>query len=171
MRETNQMNSKHGQGRPGKGGKPGRMGLRNESGSSLVELALIMPIFLVLLIGAAEFGIMAYDSIEVSSAAYAGAAYGAQSGATAANTALIVLAATNDAPNVAGLTATSTSSCACSNGTVITCATASASCVSPGRILKYVQVNTTATVTPVMHLPWLPSVFTLQGQAILRVEK
>jgi Flp pilus assembly protein TadG len=145
--------------------------LLDEIGASLVELALMMPIFTVLLLGAAEFARLAYAYIEISNAARAGAAYGAQSHATASNTANIELAATNDGANLSGLSATASTSCACSSGTSITCATAATACVSPYRIIESVQVNTSASVSPLIHCPGLPTTYTLQGQAAMRVEQ
>jgi len=160
-----------------------RMAIRSDIGQSFVELALVMPIFVVLLVGAAEFGRLAYVAIEVSNAARAGVAYGAQSHITAANLAGMELAATNDGSNVVGLAgacagssvnglcAVASQSCTCSDGTVITCANAGTTCVSPARIIESVQVTTSAVVDPLIYLPGLPRSYTLGGQAIMRVEQ
>jgi Flp pilus assembly protein TadG len=145
--------------------------VREEGGSSLVELALIFPVFILLLVGAAEFGRLAYDAIEVSNAANAGALFGAQSHATAADTTDMQQVAIDDAANISNLSATAQNSCTCSNGNVVTCANAASLCLSPNRIFEYVQVTTTATVNPIFHYPGLPSTFTLQGQSTLRVEQ
>ena len=50
-----------------------------------MELALVVPVFIALLLGAAEFARLAYAGIEVSNAARAGVAYGSQSSTTAAD--------------------------------------------------------------------------------------
>ena len=142
-----------------------------ELGSSLVELALVMPLFTLMLLGAAELGWLAYDSVEVSNAAYAGAIYGAQDHTTAMDTTNMKAAAIKDGANVVGMTATAVTSCACSSGTTITCANAAANCAAPARIFEMVQVNTTATLHPVIRVAALPVFFTLHGQAILRVER
>jgi len=144
--------------------------LCKETGQALVELAFVVPIFTILLVGAAEFGRLAYADIEVCNAARAGAAYGSQSHTTAADTTGIQTAATQDAPNVGGITATVTDTCSCSDGTSITCASASTTvCVAPARILETVQVNTTATVNIGFHLTGTSSSFTLHGLANMRV--
>jgi len=145
--------------------------LGNETGSSFIEVALMMPIFTLLLLGAAEFGQVAYYSIEVNNASYAGAVYGAQNHATAADTANMQLAATEDAANISSMTVTAVSSCTCSSGTAITCGNASTNCVSPDRIAEYVQVNTSATVNSMLTYPGFPASFALHGQAIMRVEQ
>jgi Flp pilus assembly protein TadG len=130
-----------------------------------------MPVFLMMLVGAAEMGRVAYYAIEVSSAARAGAEYAAQNHGTAADTANIALAANTDAANVGGVTTTVTTSCTCTNGTTITCSNAGTQCTSPGRIEEFVQVSTSATITPIFNYPGLPLSYALSGQATMRVEQ
>ncbi len=144
---------------------------KGDRGQALVELALMFPIFILLLIGAAEFGRLAYAAIEISNAARAGASYGAQSHITASDFTNIQLAATQDALNVSGVSATAADSCACSSGGSVVCSTALTSCPSPNRIIEYVQVNTTGTIDPLFHYPGLPTTFTLNGQSIMRVQQ
>jgi Flp pilus assembly protein TadG len=145
--------------------------LREDCGQAFVELALILPLFIVLLVGAAELGRLAYASIEVANAARAGVAYAAQSHITASDTVGIQSAATQDAPDVLGLTAAVIISCSCTDGTMITCSNGATRCASPARILEYVQVNTASSVDTVFHLPAVPASVTLRGQAMMRVEQ
>ncbi len=140
--------------------------MHEDSGQAFVELALSMTILVLLLTGAAEFGRLAYAGIEVSNAARAGVGYGAQNHITASDNAGMQSAATNDGSNVAGLTATATHFCSCSNGNASTCAPTDC---AGARIIEYVQVNTTASVDPLFHVPGLPRTYTLNGQAIMRV--
>src|ERR1700722_2857907 len=70
------------------------------AGQSLVELALVLPILLLLMIGIIEVGRFAYYSILVSNAARAGAQYGAQGLVNAADAAGIQTAAANDGQNL-----------------------------------------------------------------------
>lgn len=141
-----------------------------EDGGALVELALLVPMFALMLVGAAEFGRLAYADIEVSNAARAGVAYGAQNHATASDTQGMQTAATQDAPDVTSITATASTFCSCSDGTTITCVTSSL-CVSPAHVIEYVQVNTSAPVDTGFHYPVFPTSYTLKGQAIMRVER
>jgi Flp pilus assembly protein TadG len=145
--------------------------IRDDMGQAFVELALVLPIFILLLIGAALFGRLAFAAIEISNAARAGVAYGSQNHTTASDNAGIQLAATQDAPDVTGLTATATQVCSCTSGTAITCANAGTTCISPGRIIESVQVNTSATVNSLFNYPGMATTFTLHGQAIMRVEQ
>jgi Flp pilus assembly protein TadG len=143
-----------------------------DSGQSLIELALVAPIFFALLLGAVEFGRLAYDSIEVSNAARAGVAYGAQSAATAVDTAGIRQAAINDGANITGLNVSPTQFCSCSGSPAshVDCSNAATTCGS-ARVLSYVEVQTSASIDPLIHLPGFPTTFNLNGQAIMRVEQ
>jgi len=140
-----------------------------DSGQAFAELALLLPVFSLLIVGSAEIARLAYASIEVSNAARAGVQYGAQSHITALDISGMQTAALNDASNVKTISATASNFCSCSNGTAITCANASTTCTA--RILLYVQVSTTATVNPTFHIPTLPSTYKLQGYAAMRVEQ
>ena len=134
-----------------------------EAGQALVETALIFPVLIALLIGAAELARVAYAAIEVSNAARAGVQYGAQSGATASDSTGIATAAANDAANLTGLATTSSYSCVCSDGTASTCA--NTDCAN-SHIEETLTVNTVATINPLIHLHGLPRTYTLKGKAI-----
>ena len=157
-----------------------RHDLRLDKGQAFVELALVLPIFILLLVGAAEVGRLAYASIEVNNAARAGVAYAAQNHTTASDTSStggIVVAATSEAPQVTSMTATATLFCSCETSTGTLPAPGSCtgvtltSCPSPSRIVEFVQVNTTAPVSTNFHFPGIPSSVTLQGYATMRVEQ
>jgi Flp pilus assembly protein TadG len=125
--------------------------LQNDAGQSLLEIAICLPVFVLLTLGAAEFGRLAYIYIEVTNAANAGVEYGSQNHATAGDYAGMAAVAQNDGSNIAGLTATATnpSLCTCSTDatqTLAACSTFTLSCVAPSRTIEYVQVTTTATV-------------------------
>jgi Flp pilus assembly protein TadG len=147
-------------------------------GGALLELALVLPIFSLLIVGAAEFGRVEYFSIEAANAARTGVAYAAQGTAFENNTSAIQTAADNDAPNlanVATLTVTSNTVCQCDNagvftpaGTTESCTAAASSCT--GSVISYVQVNTSAPVSTILRWPGFPSSITVQGQAIMRIK-
>ncbi len=128
-----------------------------------------MPIFTVILLGAAEISRVAYAGIEVTNAARAGVQYGAQTHATAADTNGIKLAATSDGANVGSLTANVTVFCTCSNGTSITCANSATTCTA--RTFQYVRVDTSVTLDPIIHAPALPKKYNLKGRAVMRVQQ
>jgi Flp pilus assembly protein TadG len=160
-----------------------RKAICSDSGQSFIELALVLPIFALLLVGAAEFGRLAYFAIEVSNAARAGVAYGSQNHITASDNAGMQLAATNDGSNVVGLAAacggtsvnglcaSASHFCSCSGAGTSTCSSGDCTAGTDNRILEFVQVNTTAVVDPLIYVPGLPHSYTLNGQAVMRVEQ
>ena len=137
----------------------------------MIELGLLMPMFTLLLAGAADFARFAYASIEVSNAARAGIQYGMQNRNTALDLTGMAQSAVNDGPDVSELKATASNFCVCTDGTSITCANAGTRCLSPARILQYVQVNTTAQLNTLFNYPGLPNTMTLAGQASARVQQ
>src|SRR5215469_392282 len=153
--------------------------LHSDQGNALIELAIGMSILTTLILGAAEFGRVAYAAIEVNDAAHAGAAYGAESrtngstSITATNT-NVTNAAKKDAPDVSGVTATAKYWCQCSDGTASTCTGGDcAPTVSTPtlRMIEYVTVNTTGTVNPLIYVPGLPKSYTVNGTAVMMVEQ
>jgi len=135
-----------------------------DSGQSILETALVAPLLIIILVGAAEFGRLAFAAVEVSNAASAGARYGAQNGSTASDSTGISNAAANDAGNLTGLSTTSSISCICSDGTAASCTDNSA--CSTSNIEESVTVSSQASFDPLIHLPGFPKTFTLKGQAI-----
>ena len=141
-----------------------RQCLGGESGQALVELALTIPIMLLLLLGAAELARVAYAAIEISNAANAAAQFATQNPSTMNNTDGITLAAQADAANLHGVTAEPIGKThSCSDGSAYvdsTCAT--------GIALTAVTIRTSVTFDPLIHLPFLPSTFTLHGYSTMQ---
>jgi Flp pilus assembly protein TadG len=141
-----------------------KAGWRNRSGQSLVEMALIFPILLTFLVGAADLARVAHVSIVVSNAAKAGAQYGVQNGFTAEDNNGIIAAAAAEAPTLT-LNTVPTYTCVCSDGTASTCA--NTDCTN-SHMEQTLTVSTSTTVTPLIHLPRLPRSFTVKGEAVQR---
>jgi Flp pilus assembly protein TadG len=139
---------------------------KDERGGSLVEMAIALPVLVLLLLGAAEFAMIEYAGIEVSNAAMAGVQYGAQDPTYAGDTTGISTAAQDDAPNITLGQTTVSKACVCSNGSASTCLPTDC---SGSNIETFLTVQTLATYSPIVRLPGLPSSFTLHGQAIQEV--
>jgi len=137
-----------------------------EIAQSLIEVAVIFPVLLLLVIGAAEFGRVSYAAIEATDAARAGCQYGSQNHIVAADAVGMQSAALAGGSDLSMLSATASHFCACSDGSGSTCA--STDCTGK-RMFEYVQVNTSATVNPLFHYPGSQRTFTVTGQSILRV--
>ena len=138
-----------------------------ETGQTLLEVALLTPLLLLLLVGIFEVGRFAYYSIEVSNAARAAVQYGAQSLADAKDTPKISLAATNDSPDLSGLTVNPTVLCACSESPSAYIPCPALACT--GHPVVFIQVDTNATITPFFHYPGFPTTFPVNGHAMMRV--
>ncbi|MGA7869449.1 MAG: TadE/TadG family type IV pilus assembly protein [Candidatus Binatus sp.] len=135
-------------------------------GQASVELALSLPMLLMMFLVVVETGRAFYIAISVANAARAGVQYGAQNLSTAADNAGMIQAATNDAPNIARMTVTATHFCKCSDGSASTCL--ATDCAGSHRLL-YAQVNTSAPYTPLINfMGALPSM-TVPGEAVMRV--
>lgn len=152
---------------------------RGETGQALVEAAITAPVLFVILMGAAELARATYMAIEVTNAAQAGAEYESQNeftmsdnGTNQTNTSSsngTARAAASDAYNVTGLTTTSSIGYVCSDGSAAsTSSTTDPTCPNgdAGAIaIPYATVTTTAAFDPLIHLPGLPSTFTLSSSA------
>ena len=142
-----------------------------ERGQSLVELAFVLPLLLLLLVGIIEIGRFAFYSILVANAARAGAQYGAQSLATAGDTTGISTAGTNDAPGIVApntLTVSSTQQCGCSSTTLGACG-ALAICIPPDHPLVYVRVQAVGSFNSLFNYPGLPGTLSVTSVNEMRV--
>src|SRR5271163_3238443 len=89
-----------------------------ERGQSLVELAFVVPLLLLLLMGIIEIVRIAFYSILVPNSARAGAQYGAQNLTSASDTVKIAAAANRVGEGGTGLTVTSSQKSGCSGATL-----------------------------------------------------
>jgi len=151
-----------------------------DSGQSLLEVALLLPMLVALLLGVIELGRYSYISILVGNAARAGAAYGAQSLVQSIDTAGVLLAADNDfqnnGQNPTSLTVSPpVTSCGCdSNGTIsgAACSTltnSNAGNCNSGHWVVMVSVTASGTFNSLFNYPGIPSALTVSSTATLRV--
>jgi Flp pilus assembly protein TadG len=151
--------------------------LREEHGNALVETAMCLSFLgLPMLVGTVEMGGMTYESVEISSAAHAGASYGMISSTFAADTQGVINAAQGEASDFGtGLSVVPTIYYACSNsigGTQYsTQAAATSGCSGSGHSLEFIRVTTSGTVTPPIHCPGLPASYTLVGVSVMEVQE
>lgn len=154
-------------------------------GQSIPELALALPVLLVLLVGAIDMGRFAYTAITLNDAARAGAAYGAQSMVTASDIPQIQCVAYRDGKDITpisgspytcgcpdgtswqcGLTASASTTCKCADGSNVKCGDG---VCGGGTQIVYVTVNTQAQFKPITKLLPIPSQVTLNATATRRV--
>lgn len=145
-----------------------------QSGQALVELALALPILLLLALGVIELGRFAYISILVGNAAHAGAVYGSQSTASSGDTTGIQNAAyfdfagtvpgakdagtkRNNGLLVSDLTVTSSVSCGCDTaGTVSNRACDGSTACATGHWVAVVTVTATGNYCSLFNYPGVP---------------
>jgi len=137
---------------------------RCEAGSGLVELALVMPLFVLLLVVLVDLGRAYYYAISISSAVHAAALYGLRN---PTDTSGIQSAASSSASDISSLTTNASYGCECHDGSsdVPLCSTAPA---CSQNYVNYVSVTTTATFRPVLPYPGIPSSFTFSRTTRLR---
>jgi Flp pilus assembly protein TadG len=139
---------------------------RGRSGQSLVEVALVLPLILLLLLGVIEFGRYLYIGIIIGNAAHAGAIYGARDiNNTCSACTGITQAATNDFTqnglNASALAVTWSNSCGCDNGGTIinqTCTPTGAAPTCPTGQNWAITLTVTAEgqFTSLFNYPGLP---------------
>jgi Flp pilus assembly protein TadG len=140
---------------------------KSQSGSALIEFALLFTILMLLLLGVIDFVLATQQAMVVSEAAYAGAQYGAFSG-NSTNYTTMQNIATKSATGIAGFAVSASKWCACSpGGASVSCAS---SCPSYGNPVAYVQVIATATAPLLFKYGGIPLSVPLRGVCILRVQ-
>ena len=144
-----------------------RKNWKSDDGNATVEFALLLPLMLLLVLGAVDFARLFYAAITVASAAWAGVQYGAQDTIKAKDNAGMQTAASNDAADITGVTATAQSYCECSNGTRVDCITGTCSGARPP---LYVQVTVQKTFTTLVDYLGIPHNTALSRTAIMRVQ-
>jgi len=151
---------------------------RSDRGSALVELTVCLPLLVLLMIGTADFARVFYTSIELNSAARAGAQYGSSNLARSGDTSGMQTAAAG-AVDITGVTAVPTRTCQCANdaGTFsplaggTTCTTdVATSCPSTHRVVT-VTVTASKTFTPIANYSGIFGPVALTRTATLRVSE
>ena len=149
----------------------------SQSGQTLLEVALLLPLLLVLLLGVIDMGRYAYISILVANAARAGADYGAQNLAQSVDTAGIKTAADNDYQNngeaVNTLTVNSSVSCGCDNAGTFTaapsCTGTGAGTCAAGHWVVIVSVTASGTFNTLFNYPGIPKTSAMSRTSKVRV--
>ena len=137
-----------------------------DDGSALLEVALALPLLLIVLGGTLDLGLYEERKMQVVEAANAGAAFGAQGG-NQLSISGIRNAAASASPSLPNLVVTTLTVWTCFPGGATV--PASASCTNGETPLQYVVVSTTANVSAPLPLASLGSNLTVRGQATYRV--
>jgi Flp pilus assembly protein TadG len=144
-----------------------RSASRRQGGAAIVELGLVLPLLLLLFLGTMDFGRVMYWSITLTHAARAGAQYGAQSTAIAANSTAIRAAALAEAQDIGAIGVTSRRYCLCPPETSVGC-TSTCSGYGPPRV--FVEVTTDATFRTLVPWPGIPATTPMVRTASVRLQ-
>jgi Flp pilus assembly protein TadG len=139
---------------------------KSSQGHAIVELALTMPLLLLLLFGAGDFARAFYAAVTLTSAAGVGAMFGTRSIGAASDVAGITLAAQNDAQNLIGMTVAATKYCECPDGSSIACTATTCSGNAKSRL--YCSVTTQYTFRTLAPYPGIPSQLLIAKRVIMR---
>lgn len=144
--------------------KCGMTELRALEGASLVELALVIPMCLLLLAGAVDLGQAFYVATQVTAAAHAGVIYGLENPSDVSG---MESAAKYGVASLSGVSASASYGCECSDGSNVTvsCGT-TPSCTY--NYVNYVDVIASANYVPAIEYPWIASTFTFTREARMR---
>jgi Flp pilus assembly protein TadG len=157
-----------------------RMHIRSDRGAALIELAVALPLLVLIFAATIDFARVFYASIALNNAARAGALYGSANVAQSSDTAGMQAVATASIVPNTGVAATATRLCQCApdGGTPFTatspvnsCTTPEATACSGGRHrVITVTVTTRRTFSTIMGtVPGIPNSVDLTRSATLRV--
>ncbi len=138
----------------------------SDSGQAVLEIAFILPVALMFLVGIAEIGRYANACIVVGHAARAGVQYAAQNRVTASSNTNIIQAAQADAPEFSNMTVTPSYYCTCADGSSSTCQPTDC---QGSRIIEYSKVDTEVDMQSLFDYPGFPKAYVVKGEAIMRV--
>ena len=141
---------------------------RDRRATSAIEFALLTPLFALLAVGTADFGLVTLDRIRVQHAAAAAAQEAALRGFNVDE----ITKAGSRATSLSGIrfSPAPVESCGCAAGASITSATCGSTCESGGTAGRYVTVSTQATHATLFNWPGIPKSFDLSNQVTLRLD-
>ena len=154
-------------------------GGRRQRGSVLAEFAVCIPVILLMVLGAIDFGRVWTLATASANAAQAGAQYGAQSVPLSADLVGIRAAVVSDlqssvvlragaddgGPVITDFTITPERYCECSNGVGIGCTD---TCFGGAKPLVFVSVQVASTFKTLFDYPGIPSEIPVTRAAVLR---
>ena len=143
---------------------------RSERGGALVELAVVLPVLVLIAIGVMDYGRVYYTSVTVANAARAAAEWGAyaRTGSYTSYTDIQNFGNLEGADAGSVTITTNPPLCRCSpTGSSVSCTT---SCGGYGAPQVYVTASATKTVALILRYPGLPANVTISRSATFRAQ-
>jgi Flp pilus assembly protein TadG len=146
---------------------------RDESGQAIVETALFLPLFILLLMGVIDFGRYEYIGIVLGNGARAGAQYGSGSNVKSVDTGIVSTALADAASVTTGTTSVTTKvygECASDPSKEIFPLVSGSNCPTLNdHQLTFVKVTMTDTFKPWIAYPGLPKTLVITSSAVLQI--
>jgi Flp pilus assembly protein TadG len=146
-------------------------------GNAIVEMAVAVPVLLIMVMGAIDFGRLYFEAVVAQNSAIVGSFYGAQEIRYAADTAGIRAAATGDATDIVdGYAATHEVLCECLNGNgdydsgVAQASCSDADCGVYGAPRVYVKTHSAKTFSTMGWYPGVPQNTPIGATGWVRVQ-
>jgi len=136
-------------------------------GAAGVEFALLMPVLTLLLMGMFDYGQLAYQTMQVSAAAHAGADYALHNGWNLTAVQSAVTNATTLASVAASPAPTLSKACIVGGALVITTGSSCTSGATPG---SYAIIHAQAPFSPLVTWSALSLPTTISAQAAVRIQ-
>lgn len=144
-------------------------------GNAIVEMAIAVPVLLVMVMGAVDFGRLYFEAVVAHNSAIVGSFYGAQEIRYAADSTGIRNAAAGDATDLDGFSSTHEVLCECLNGGDYSTGTAQASCSDAdcgayGAPRVYVKTRSAKSFSTMGWYPGVPQTTPVGGTGWVRVQ-
>ena len=144
--------------------------LKDQGGAAIVEFAIAAPILAMFAVGLAEFGMGYYARAQVAAAAQTGLRYAYANGFNSTNISSAVTGSSSQLTISANPAPSQFCGCVVSNVVVASACTGTNSCSNGDKPRTYVSVSASATYTPAVTLPGMPSSYALSSTAQGRLD-
>jgi Flp pilus assembly protein TadG len=144
--------------------------LKNRRGGAMIELAMIMTLLSIVVLGSIDFGRIAYHAMALTNAARAGALHGAQPGKNTDFAGMQAAASNSAAGDIGVITTGATRSCECQVGAAAPTVMASCTSACAGTVRMRVRVTASKAFNLIVRFPGLPTNVTVTRIAILRAQ-
>lgn len=141
--------------------------LRENRGNALIEVALILPIMVLMLIAVVNFGVILHQDLLVVDSARS-AAGAATTLVWTDNMSYVKSVGTASASGIPGYAIATTRYCLCAPGSAQTACTSSISCGTYGIPNQYIKVTATAELPLLFSIVGFPKTYSVKSIAIAR---
>lgn len=144
---------------------------RDSRGGALVELALALPLMLIVFFATVDFSRALYYSMALTNAARAGAQYCSISPANSVDTTGTLAVTNNASPSISGFSSSAPgAACFCAtDGGTFTSASCTATCPGGQHLVVTCSVTTSGTFSRVTPYPGIPATVPLSRSVRMRV--